>query len=171
MALGLIILFIQPQSLAQNIEVDIQNQSFSGSLAALVICLAILFFWMGLREKEKDKLNATVDALNKATAKLQGRMTNLVIRFEPDELVPELQRIIESSNFDAEYFIKRRGQVVKSGKFRPYKHPEVNAVMADIEDIPATEELFLEIVLKADGKTWRASESVRVRRINLELEV
>lgn len=88
----------------------------------------------------------------------------VLIIIKPETLV--------GGRLEGDYIIKQKGIALKRDSLHFFVDQTGGAIMAEVRAVPTEEDTLIEIVVKEKGGTrrWRASESVRIRIVNLELE-
>lgn len=157
------------------INIDLEKRTFSGSITALMLAIAGGFAWFGLRETKEDVLEEATKKFEDATKKLAGNVVSVRFSIGPIASVPEFKKLLNGGKLEGSYKVKRKGvALARPGeKLALFVDPVGGAIMAEVEAVPAEEANVIEIVLReTDGarRLWRASESVGVRLINLDLE-
>lgn len=170
--LGMIISFIKPDTLVGIINIDLEKKTFSGSMPAVLFVMGGLFVWLGLRETKEDLLASAKKSLEDAANRIAGSVIDLRFRIGPDNEVSELKRLLVGQKLKGEYIVKQKGLVLKRDNLKLFEDPNGGVIMAEVEAVSAAPDTLIEIVVRErDGtRQWRASESVRVRIVNLELE-
>lgn len=168
--LGLVLIIIKPETLVGIINVDLDKRTFSGSMPALMFGIAALFGWLGLRETKEDVLVDARRNLDDAARTLAGRVIDLRFRIGPDERISELKRLLKTAKLEGEYIVKQKGIELKRDSLQFFVDQTGGAIMAEVRAVPTEEDTLIEIVVKEVGgaRQWRASESVRIRIVNLE---
>ena len=171
---GIVFICVKPETLGSPIVIDYEKRTFSGSLPVLMVLLAAAFGWLGLRETKEDALADAKQSLEDATKRLAGSVINLNFRIGPDSEISELKKLLKAGALEGAYVVKQRGKVVprSDDTLNLFEDPIGGAIMAEVKEVPAEQDALIEIVVKEKHgmRQWRASESVRVRIINLQLQ-
>lgn len=173
--LGIVFSIVKPETLTGIINVDLEKRTFSGSITALMLAIAGGFAWVGLRETKGDALEEATKKFEDATKKLVGIVVSVRFSIGPIASVPEFKKLLNGGKLEGSYKVTRKGVALPrpDEKLAVFVDPVGGAIMAEVEAVPSEEGNVIEIVLKEkDGakRLWRASESVGVRLINLNLE-
>ena len=168
--IGVVFCIIHPDSIGQIVNVDLKQYTFSGSAPPLLIVIGVVFAWLGLRETKSDMVQKAVDTLRNATDNIEGKI--ITLRFcltRSDEMMSEFRKLYGNRTLRGKYTIKRGHFEVKSDDLHFFEDAVSKTIMAEISDVPL--DTLVEIELSDNGrKIWRASESARVRVINMDLE-
>ena len=177
LVLGVIFTFMRPDSLVDIIDIDLQKRTFSGSMQALMFLIAIICIVFTFRETKKDVLQDAKKSLNEAAEKwriaadaMEGKIITIHFRIGPDTMIPEFKRLFAEGKLRGEYVVKQKSTILKEGDLLFFEEPASKIIMADVEDVPMDPDTLIEVMIKEDSRIWRASESVRVRLISMELE-
>ncbi len=172
--LGVIFVLIKPETLVSIITIDSEKHTYSGSMPVLMFGVAAAFVWFALRKTKDDVLDDAKKSLEDAAKRLVGSVINLSFRIGPDSEISELKKLLKSGKLEGVYRVKQKGVELKrpDNTLRLFEDPIGGAIMAEVEEVRAEADTLIEIVVKEKGGTrlWRASESVRIRIIHLELE-
>ncbi|MCK4820649.1 hypothetical protein KA005_33095 [bacterium] len=174
--LGIIFALLDQSSITGLIKIDIQKKIFTGSFPVFLFLVGAIFLWIGFKESKNDilenvkvSLDQSIEKVKEAADFIEGKRANLLFRIGPDNVATKIKRLLKNDKLVSKYSLSKSGKPLKINEdLTIYIDTNTKALMAEIKDVPMDPSISIQLEFKSGSEIYLASQSTRVRIVNME---